>query len=190
VGEDITKMFYAGHRCASCVKKLYLTDAVAQLEVVYPAPTIAGTITGYAIESDDGGFAYEPHHFHLECWEKLQEEVYTDGQDTPPVYDPMRQKYVECIFCSSDIRMWETSGMVSFGEIHRSQRCPNEQTATHFELMDQDKVFICLPCLWTINKERLDMWNGLTHVGECEEGRHLRCWRFGIGSCGNICNRT
>ncbi len=189
MAEDLTKMFYAGHRCALCSKRIMLTDSVAQLEVVYPAVGPNGILAGYAIEGDDGGYEYDPYHFHLECWDELHQQFFEEDNDAPPVYDPARLGIVECLFCSSDIRAWETSGMVSYGEIRRSQRSPNDQPTTYFELLDPERCFICLPCLWTVNKERLDMWTKVTHVGECEEGMHMRCWRLGAGSCGNACKR-
>jgi hypothetical protein len=76
-------------------------------------------------------------------------------------------------------------GMLSFGEIHRSDKCPRGIYEPKFVCSDKDKAPICIECLAFLNTEVHTIWpDGVCHDDECQVGTQTRCWRDGCpGNC-------
>jgi hypothetical protein len=174
------------HACAYCEEDIHSVEELRLVQVVYSNKTPTG-LEFYAIENDEGEYQYQPWFFHFTCWEDVQERLVEIIEDQEPVFDPLEQKAVECDGCTADIRPWETTGLISFGEIHRSQLMPNGENTFHFDTCNSKPHVLCISCLWHINNEVLEMWEELSHNGECAEGIASRCWRD--GGCRSGCRK-
>ena len=167
------------HCCASCEDQLFLTDEVVLLQVVYA--NFTGTqIECYDIDDGVGGFIYEPYFLHIDCWEELIEGLGELTEDCPPLLDPM--SIFDCSHCKSGIRSWESSCLVTPGELRRSPRSPTGVQNVHFDACLGEPKLLCISCIAQMTEEVVEMWDDLSHHGECPEGTHRRCWR------GNECH--
>lgn len=176
------------HNCASCGEALSYTEEVFLLSVVQ-AQLIDGRIEYYDVLDDSGDFAYIPYFFEFVCWESIEEDLKDRAKDVPPIVD--NQSLLECAACESDIRAWETLGLVSFGELHSSRRTPDGPSTIFTEM--GDKRHVCISCLYTINDVGQFWENGMSEgypgYKACEEGIHARCWRMETCSCRELTGR-
>lgn len=173
------------HACAFCSEDIHSVEELQMLQVVYPnLPN--GKVEYYDIESDSGGYQYQPRFFHLQCWEEVEEQL----NEILEEYDPFADEtgICECCICGAGILAWETTGLLSFGELRRAQRMPNGESTFYFDECNVDPRVICIACLWTINHELVKLWDEVNHNGECEEGTLYRCWRD--SNCRNGCCRA
>lgn len=178
----------SSQECAECSDRILLTDEVFMITMVRPYITDEG-LTLLPDEAEDGDFSYEPRFLELECWEKIEEELREQLEDTPPIEDP--QAILECDVCASGIRMGEMAGLASFGEIHASKRCPDGIPQETFVQYDPEPIILCTACMQYLNKNILELWDGtVQESNECEEGTAYRCWRYGCpnGSCDRVEN--
>jgi hypothetical protein len=177
--DELAEMYRTPHSCASCEDDLFLTDELVLVQVVYP--NFVGThVECYDIDNGQGGFVHEPYFLHLDCWESLMEELDELTEDTPPILDPL--SIYDCSHCKSGIRAWETSCLVTPGELRYSPRVPNGVHTIHFDNCLGEPQLMCISCILRMNEEVFEMWEVFSHNGECSEGSHRRCWR------GNECH--
>ncbi len=172
--DELEEMYITPHACAYCDDWLYITDELILVQVVY-TNFLEDHIECYDIDDGQGGFVYDPWFYHLDCWESVMEELdaLTEGQ--PPVVDPLG--HYDCSQCGSGIRAWETSCLVTPGELRRSPRAPNGVPGIHFDNCLGDPQLLCISCSLQLNDEVFEMWDVFSHNGECSEGTHRRCWR-------------
>jgi hypothetical protein len=172
--------------CAKCDCALHLTEEVFELKIVQ-AQIFEGRLQHYDVLADDGDYLYRPHFFEFGCWENLEEELTELHEDVPGMSDA--QGIIECDICGSDVRAWETVGLVRFGELHCSQRSPNGMSVL-FENMGHEK-HICVGCLYHLDHDE-EYWDGhidvIPGVSACTDGVYERCWRSGSCREGN-CRR-
>lgn len=184
VALDVEKAIQTEHICHGCDEAICLTDEVVLLQVVYPyLPN--GHVETCVVDDGNGNFRFPPRFMHLDCWEELEEELMEHLEDVPPMLDPYG--ICDCSFCGSDIRAWETSGLLTFGELRRSRKCPDgPHSGIHFEEcgVGEPKI-MCVGCVMALEEEVAQMWEDFSHNGECPEGTHARCWR--TGECLNGC---
>lgn len=170
------------HSCASCGEAISYTEEVFLLSVVQ-AQLINGRVEYYDLLDDEGDFAYTPYFFEFSCWESIEEDLRDRAKDVPPIMDEL--SLTECAACESDIRPWETMGLISFGELHSSQRTPAGPTTVFADM--GDKHHICIACLYVLNDVGQfwvnSMNQGYPGYRTCEEGIHARCWRMSTCSC-------
>lgn len=180
-GSLATYINRTGIECAKCGESISYTDEVFLLTVVVPIITPEGVIYE-PLSSEDGDFMYAPQVFDLMCWEEIEEDIRERVQDVPPIIE--LRAILECSICESGIMQQEALALVSFGEIHCSQRCPNNTATNTFQLYDSDPKHVCLSCLRIIDEEIVTMWEGeVQQIDECRQGTHYRCWRYGcVGS--------
>jgi hypothetical protein len=179
----ISEVIKTGHICHGCDEELCLTDEVALLQVVYPfCPN--GHVETCAVDNGAGSFRFAPRFMHLECWEELEEDLTEKLEDVPPMLD--HYGICDCSVCASDIRAWESSGLLTFGELRQSRRRPNGEPTIHFDEcgLGEPKI-LCVGCIMALEEEVLQMWEDFSHNGECPEGTHARCWR--TGECSEVC---
>lgn len=172
--------------CALCGDMLKYADESFVLTVVM-AVVIPEGIQYIPLMLEDGSdFLYEPYFFCFTCWESCIEDVRTEKGDMPPVED--QYSILECACCESGIRQNEVLGTASFGEVHRTKRSPDTGGYVKFEVMDPEPSTLCIECLNALNTVVDDLWtDGVSQGGECEEGRFIRCWRYGCTYDGTSC---
>lgn len=177
----------SAHECAYCGEDIHSVEELQLLQVVY-ANRVNGKLEFYAIEDERGEYLYKSKFFHFMCWEEVQEGLaeITEDQE-PPICDEIERRACECDSCTADIRHWETTGMVQFGELRRAKRMPNGDSTLYFDECNTAPRTFCISCLRTINHEVLEMWPEISHAGECAEGTLYRCWRD--GGCRHGCRR-
>ena len=165
--------------CVNCGEDLHLTDEIFLLQVVLPGYNEQGLLDLFIVtEGDD--YKYDPQFFHLECWEELwfgMEEHIEEFQSPPPTDD--RNKVAKCHGCSAQIDVYETSGMLSFGELRCDQHLPDGQPIILFDSCNVRPHLICIECLHTFNSDLFEMWPTVSHGAVCSYGIHTRCWRQG-----------
>lgn len=162
------------HICSSCGEALHLTDELFLLQVVYPGYTEQGTLDNFIVQEVGGYYLYDPQFFHVDCWEDLLTEyrdIYEEDEEQRDLHG-----VAKCTLCSSDIRAYEISGMLSFGELRRSRRFPDGQSTIYFDPCGKAPELICLLCLWRFNTSTLEMWEEIA-LPSCEDGLEKRCWR-------------
>ena len=186
VVEDLSAYFETPHICASCEAGLLTTDEVILIEVVYPVK-VGNRIECYRVDDGEGGFEYDPIFVHLDCWEEFEETMGEILEDVPPT--PDEYSIFECSICKSGIRSWETSCLISPGELRRSLRSPNGMPDLEFVQCLGVPKMLCASCTRRLNGEVFEMWEGgFSHNEECEEGTHIRCWRNGeCHDVGSVC---
>ncbi|GAF95522.1 unnamed protein product [marine sediment metagenome] len=176
---ELEDLYSTPHGCASCEDQLFLTDELVLVQVVY-TNALPDRIECYDIDNGEGGFTYEPYFVHLDCWENFMEELDELTEHTPPTPDLL--SIYDCSQCKSGIRAWETSCLVTPGELRRSPRAPEGVQGIHFDNCLGEPQLICISCITRMNDEVFEMWEDFSHNGECSEGSHIRCWR------GNACH--
>ncbi len=171
----------SGQICAGCEADIELTEEAILLQVIYPFVGASG-LEACAIESVTGEHLYSPYFFHIDCWEEYQEEL-NELLTARPLTE--EGSHMECSLCESTIRQWEVTGSLSFGELHYSRREPDSVPTICFDDCGVPQKLVCLSCLSRLNDEVLECWKNLSHCGECAEGTHQRCWRY--GGCAEGC---
>jgi len=172
-----------GHICADCGEGLTYTQEVWSVQVVQPQNFGGKTFFHTIIDEDDpsGDFLFEPYFFCFGCWENLYEAIKEEHDDTPPFLDA--DSKFECVCCGSGIREWEYAGTFTLGELLVSKRAPNGVRGPHFESNGKPEL-LCLYCLVLINEGHIEMWDGLSQFGECNDCIQIRCWREAACGCG------
>lgn len=175
---DVAVDLDSGHVCALCNEQIDMMDEVLCLEVVLPSSQ--NLVAQYFIlENDQGEYAYEPYFFHAHCWkDDVEEQLNEAVDDQEPIMDP--NGVVECDGCTSDILEWETCGILTPGDFRYLEQSQDDEYSPRFVPYPNTRsTALCISCLARINEEMLEMWeNGITHAGACDEGVHLRCWRY------------
>ena len=171
--DDVEDLLRTDLSCGCCDKVLYTTDEVTLIQVVYPTKP-NGKIVPLAISDDRGDFEYPPCFVHLDCWEELFEPMEVRAEGAVPVN--VEGEIAHCLLCNSGIRPWETTGLIQHGELRISPRCPQGELTYSFDPCFK-QGYLCISCLATFNADLFEMWDEVTHNGECLEGIHSRCWR-------------
>lgn len=167
----------SGKECADCEDHILFSDEVFLITVVRPSVSLDG-LSYNIVESDDNDFLYEPRFFDVECWENQLEDLREHMENRPPILE--LRAILDCSICASGIKENELIGLVTFGEIQHSERCPDGEATSKFVPMDPDPTIICTACLWYMNENVIRLWEGsVQNVDECEEGTFIRCWRYG-----------
>ncbi len=179
------------HICGYCGKDIHTVEEIKLLQVVY-ATGHQHAVNFLAVSDERGEFQYTPYFFHFMCWEEITESLEEFLDEREPVFDAAGQGTCECTGCTADIRSWETMGLVSFGELRRSNLMPNGESTFYFDECNTKPHTLCISCLKLINDEILEMWKGLNHNGECAQGTQARCWRDGRCrfGCRRLCAPT
>lgn len=187
--EEMSRLIYrTGIECARCGDDVHYTDEVFLISIVRPTISVEGVIYEM-LQADDGDFLYEPRTMNLECWEEAVEELRERMEDIPPILD--LRAVLECSICESGIRTGESVGLIQFGEVHCSQRRPEDASTNTFETYDHDPQVICLSCIRLFNEDVNCLWEGDVQEGdECKEGTYLRCWREGCEGVHDCKNKT
>lgn len=173
-----------GLYCAQCESHIHLMEEIFFLRIVRPY-IVDGNLTHFDILDDQGLPTYEPAFFDFGCWEEEQEHLTEIQEDIPPVPDPLG--ILLCDVCHSDILPGESVGLLHFGEMHWSDRSPNNQNTPTFKAMDEGK-HICITCICHLDNNRTDpLWpqeiEPVPGVQVCVEGVFERCWRHGNCTC-------
>jgi hypothetical protein len=138
--------------------------------------------------ADDGDYLYEPGYFCAECWKYVMDELRICKEDIPPILD--EYAVCECSMCASGIREGEVFGLAIEGQVHLSQRCPDDSVNSTFHSVDGSPTIICIACMNTIERDITEIYGSrLTQHKECEEGSFIRCWRHGCDATGH-CSRA
>jgi len=165
-------------QCPQCDKNIHLGEEVVVLRVIRPEgfdPATGVTFSDFLDEEEDD-FLYTPFTFHRACWA----EVFTDYEESIKDDKPVLAAggVVECDGCTSDIMRGEVTGLVTPGTLVLSRRRPNGEPALGLSAVTAS-LYICIACLVGINTSHLEMWEGLSQDGECDNGLKERCWRTG-----------
>lgn len=175
VTEDLTTPMGSTHQCARCQDEILLTDEVYVLQVV--SATMNGDFQILPVQCEDEDYLYEPRFFDFECWEDSIQELLNLTSDIPPLLH--EEAILECELCESGICLNEYFAQLVCGEIRRSAQTPDGHPTIHFEPIGGTTT-LCLSCLKHINDDVHVMWDeGVDQDGECDEGTHSRCWRYG-----------
>lgn len=164
-----------GECCAQCDEPLSFGETIVMLQVV--RPEFQGDhFVLMPLLDEDGDFLYEHFFLHFSCWEEIADDYKKEIEDTPPVHDAM--SIVQCEYCNSGVREWETCGAATHGEFHRSKRAPSGGGHGQELVPNGAPDVICIHCLEQINENSLTFWSeGVGQDGECDECQHVRCWR-------------
>ena len=173
-------VYKSGHSCSKCGDALLHTDEVYLLQVVQPY--VDEQLEFAPIISTDDDFLYEPIFLDFMCWEKVEEEIREAVENVPPILDTYG--ILDCSLCESSIRQWEVMGLATYGELHCSQRTPEGSPTSTFKQMDNLPTVLCISCLKKMNADILEVWESVSHGGECDEGTFFRCWRHGCPANG------
>jgi hypothetical protein len=192
MGTELTteylELYPTGHVCADCGDQIKYAEEGWLLQIVQPQRLNGVTYLHNVIDENDpdGDFLYDPYFFCFECMETLLSDLRDEIADEPPVKDLPGHSGFECFCCSSEIRKWEYTGSLSLGEFRVSKRAPNGVRGPHF-VPNCEPELVCIYCLVLLNEGWIDMWENLSHTGECNDCIQLRCWRYG-GSCSCACH--
>lgn len=177
----------SGLTCAYDGDVIEYTDGVVVMLVVKPF-LVDGQVRFFDVMTEaEDDYYYEPSFFHSKNWEDVDEVFRVFIGDRQAV--PVEHSVLNCTYCKSGILQGETTGIATFGEVHRSQRNPDMRATSgnHFENLDRNPTIFCISCLMDLNKEIQEIWeDGVCHHEECEEGTYARCWRDG---CAGNCER-
>lgn len=170
--------------CSECGEELELLEEVLLLQVVFPGHDANGVQEAFIVE-ENNDYRYEPQFFHVNCWEGLW-ETFQDHIDGLPAYtDPESPaRITECCGCGSQINQFEVSGMLTVGEVRRSQRAPNGESSLYFAAHNRPADLLCISCLHIFNQDLFEMWPDFNVGNLCGTGLHERCWRSGRCSGG------
>lgn len=193
MGTELTteylELYPTVHVCAYCEEHIRYGEECWLLQVVQPQRVNGKTHLHDVIDEDDpnGDFMYDPYFFCFECMEALLSDLREEIADEPPVKDPHELGSFECFCCSSAIREWEYTGALSLGEFHVSTRAPNGVRGPRF-VPNCESELICIYCLVLLNDGWIEMWEDLSHMGECNDCIQVRCWRYGDCACSCACH--
>jgi hypothetical protein len=182
-------IFESGHICSDCGEDLEILDEVFLLQVVRLGWDENNTFNHFIVMDEKGDYKYEPHFFHHTCWEGLRDSLCEIVDDLDPHTDTQPELVVAaCQVCCSEIRGWEVAGLITQGELRRSQRSPNGEPTIYFSPGNNDRPLICIGCLAVLNESVIEVWEEQVRNGsECSDGRMDRCWRY--STCQQYCHR-
>jgi hypothetical protein len=141
-----------GCQCVQCTDEIEMVAEVFLLRIVQPY-FVDGQLQHIDVAGPDGGYAYDPAFYCFDCWEEVQEQLTEQMEDAPPLQHPAG--LLLCDICQSDVLQGEIVGMVSFGEIHWSERAPNHERSPVFVDMDNgEPKHICIGCLYHLEENR------------------------------------
>ncbi len=171
--------------CAQCEGEISFNEEVFLLRIVQ-AYYENGMLVHRDVE-EDGEPRYEAAFFCFSCWEEEQESLEEFREDCPPVRDG--NGLLACDLCESDILEEETVGLLLFGEVQKSERCPNGDATATFAAMSDGK-HLCISCLHSLSNNRTNpLWpddiEPAPGLDVCIEGISERCWRYGNCTCAN-----
>ena len=169
-----------GQICSYCNEAIHVAQEIVLLKIVEPDMGEKGVET-VDYTDDDNDYLYDPYTFHRDCWAEVYHDHESLVEDEKPVGSA--GSLIECAICSSDILRLETTAEAVLGELHISPRRPNHERAFRV-VNEKDRLYLCIQCIVSIN-EKLELWDGLDHSGECAEGIITRCWRR--PGCENHC---
>jgi hypothetical protein len=181
VRTDMTTDYSSGHICAGgdCGAELVLTEDAVRLEVVIPQQGEGNQVVYQPFVTQQGTYAYEPYHFHEQCWDEYAEAIAQEFEeyDARAVHDD--HSFVVCKICYSGIRLHEPMGLVQRGCLQASQRSPNGEGSVSWYNASLEHV--CISCLRLLNDEILDLWGerSISYAGECPACTYERIWRKG-----------
>jgi len=141
-----------GCYCVQCTDEIRMVEEVFLLRVVQAFFT-EGRLQHVDILDPAGNYVHEPAFFCFDCWEETQEELNDQMEDVPPMQHAAG--FILCDICQSDVLQGETVGVLSFGEIHWSERSPNHEYSPVFVDMDNEEPkHICIGCLYHLEENR------------------------------------
>jgi hypothetical protein len=150
--DEITFEEPTGCYCVQCTDEIDMVAEVFLLRIVQPF-MVDGKLEHMDVAAPDGGYAYDPAFYCFDCWEAVQEELAEQLEDIPPLQHPAG--LLLCDICQSDILQGEVVGVVSFGEIHWSERAPNHTRSPVFVDMDNgEPKHVCIGCLYHLEENR------------------------------------
>jgi hypothetical protein len=181
--------YSSGHICSAsdCAAELILTEDAARLEVVIPQLDENHQVVYQPfISQATGTFAYEPYHFHEQCWQEYVDALVEllEEYDARTVHD--EYSFITCTYCYSGIRLHEPMGLVRHGALHANKRTPNGEGSPSWYTRPGAVDYLCLACVRAINDEVITLWEengGISYAGECPACTHARIWRRG-----ELCN--
>lgn len=148
-----------GCQCVQCEDEIHMAAEVFLLRIVQPYFS-NGQLQHVDVTGPDGGYAYDPAFYCFDCWEEVQEELTEQTENSPPLQHP--DGLLLCDICQSDVLQGETVGLLSFGELHWSERSPNHAHSPVFVDMDNgEPKHICIGCLHHLEENRrYPLWDG------------------------------
>lgn len=180
--ELVKSIFGTGIECARSGDEICLTEEVYILQVVTLHQDQTGQIHFKAVENpDDNDYLYEPRFFDWIKWENTVDDVKALKEDERvPILNDSVYGIYKCDYCCSHIVEGDFTGMAAHGEIRNSKRTPNKEGTHVWAQLDTKPQFFCISCLKLINDEVTTLWDqGVDQQGECDQGTHYRCWRYG-----------
>lgn len=169
-----TDCLAAEHICAACGEDLHVLEELVLVQIATPHRT-GNSINFWAIENE-GGFAYKPEYIHVGCWEEIDLNLARNIEDKDKVEDS--RELLKCVTCESSIFEQETLGLVTVGEFRIARKMPNGKPALYFDHGASKPLPHCIYCVRTINHCSLELWDEVSHTGECMDGTRRRCWRY------------
>lgn len=150
--EDVILEEPTGCYCVQCTDEIDMVAEVFLLRLVR-AFLNGGRLQHVDILNSEGGYAHDPAFFCFDCWEAAEEELTEQLEDVPPLQHA--SGFILCDICQSDVLQGETVGLLSFGEIHWSERAPNNEHSPVFVDMDNgEPKHICIGCLYHLEENR------------------------------------
>ena len=163
--------------------RIDVATPVVLLQFVLPAQSERGMVL-QPFMNQAGGFAYETHFLHEECWaayfdalrelieeeEALEGDIYTFIDNRSPV---------KCMACSSNILLNEPSLYAQSGMFGRSNLSPNGEAALSFDINNSPDShwLLCLTCARLMNRCIIKFWEVVSYNGECFGCSVERFWR-------------
>jgi hypothetical protein len=150
--EDVVFEEPTGCCCVHCVEEIEMVAEVFLLRIVQPLMS-GRQLQHVDITTPDGGYRYDPAFFCFDCWEEVEEELTQQMEDIPPLQHAAG--LILCDICQSDVLQGEAVGVISFGEIHWSERAPNHNRSPVFVDMDNgEPKHICIGCIHHLEENR------------------------------------
>ena len=165
--------------CVTCGESVQYAEETHVVTVVL-ARLINGNIRYAPLIYTDGDYLWEPNFVCDNCNDGHLEDMRELVRDVPYVEDDLA--ITNCHICHSGIRDGEVVGIITAGEIQRTQRMPNgEADSGTFVCTTDDPTRLCIGCINKLSSEVVDeLWKEpIKQFNECEEGTNIRCWRNG-----------
>lgn len=171
--------------CDGCGELLCLNEDIAIVQLVKPGLNEDTEVVFSPIMGEDGEPFLRTLYFHFPCYEMVGESIAEAVADAPPLTEP--NAILDCDYCCSTIRLGETAGTVTLGELAISPRL--KTTTTFVPVQDRDgsnlpPYVLCLSCVDQLAQESaIDEWAGVSQKGECSGCMKSKCWRAGRCIC-------
>lgn len=179
VHRDMSPSYTSGHICAAgdCGAELILTEDAVRLEVVIPQLVESNQVVYPPFVTQAGEFAYEPYHFHQQCWLEYVELLEQELEEYDARAMPDQHSFINCVVCYSGIRLLEPMGMVRHGCLQINRRNPNGEQSMFWHTNKFDHI--CIACLRALNDDILNLWGetSISYMGECPACTYKRIWR-------------